>query len=126
MRAMRIRHFRRRCALDWLAIVAILLLALAPTVSQVISAHAPVHRHAVAMDGHAGHAGHHAGASGEDCWSKCGYCDFLAHAPVLGAVAQAIALDAVRAAIPVLAPLWQSRHAAGLRVAQPRGPPPPA
>jgi len=128
LRAMRIRHFQRRRALGWLAIFAMLLLAIVPTVSRVVGAHAPAHQHVMAMAGHAGHAGHHAGANGDDgdCWSKCGYCDFLAHAPVLGALAHVVELQAARPSIPALPALRQTRFATSLLVAQPRGPPVPA
>jgi hypothetical protein len=122
---MTIRHFRQRRTLGWLAILAMLLLALVPTVSRVVGQHAPAHHHEVSQGGHAGHAGHHGGASndGGDCWSQCGYCDFLAHAPVLGALAHALVLAAVHPSIPAPPPLRQPRLAIAFPTAQPRGPP---
>ena len=67
-------------AVAWMGLVAILLLALVPTASRIASACAPVDH-----GGHAAHAHHHADVDahestlpGEDCWSKCAYCDFLA------------------------------------------------
>jgi hypothetical protein len=119
---MTIRHFQNRHAIGWLAILAMLLLALAPTVSRVVGPHAPAHHHEVAQ---AGHAGHHGGAGngGGDCWSQCGYCDFLAHAPALGALAYPIALQAVLPSIPVPQALHQPRLAVAIFAAQPRGPP---
>jgi len=122
---MTIRHFRQRRALGWLAILAMLLLALMPTVSRVVGVHAPAHHHEVSQGGHAGHAAHHGAPSraDEDCWSACGYCDFLAHAPALGALAHALALPAVHPSIPVPAPLRQPRLVVKFSTAQPRGPP---
>lgn len=125
----------------WLAIFAMLLLALAPTVSQWRGAHAPHDGHAAhvaasapaghaAASDHAGHVAHAAlaqDASGDDCagdcWRKCGYCDFLAHAPVLAAVALTIAVSPLPPAIPAPRHRRAPRHAERFSPAQPRGPP---
>jgi hypothetical protein len=128
IRDMTIRHFQNRRAPGWLVILAMLLLALVPTVSRVVGLHAPAHRHGVTQGGHAVHAGHHGGSGGDvgdggDCWSKCGYCDFLAHAPALGALAHPIALHALHPSIPVPPTLCQPRLAVAFSAAQPRGPP---
>jgi hypothetical protein len=126
---MTIRHFQNRRATGWLAILAMLLLALVPTVSRVVGLHAPAHHHQVSQDGHAGHAAHHGGSGiddggdGGDCWNTCGYCDFLAHAPAMGTLAHAIALQAVHPSIPSPPPLRQPRLAIVFPAAQPRGPP---
>jgi hypothetical protein len=122
---MTIRHLRQWRALGWLAIFAMLLLALVPTISRVVGLDAPAHHHQVSRSGHAGHTAHHGGSSGDgsDCWSKCGYCDFLAHAPALGTFAHAIALQVVHPPIPALPPLRQPRCAIAFAAARPRGPP---
>ena len=125
---MTIRHFQNRRAVGWLAILAMLLLALMPTVSRVVGLHEPAHRHEASQGAHAGHAGHHVmpGADnddGSDCWSKCGYCDFLAHAPALGALAHPVALQALHPSIQVPLTLRQPRLAIAFPAAQPRGPP---
>jgi hypothetical protein len=128
---MTIRHFQQRRALGWLAIFAMLLLALVPTVSRVVGLHAPAHHHEASQGGRAGHVAHHGGSGIDaakrddrgDCWSACSYCDFLAHAPTLGALAHAIALQAVHPSIPALPPLRQPRLSFAFVAAQPRGPP---
>lgn len=71
-----------------------LLVALAPTISQwraSASPHAGMHamHHAMAADdAHAAHQ--HSGArkqsSDPDDWKQCGYCDFFAQAPSVGGV----------------------------------------
>ena len=100
------------------------LIAFAPTISRLRS---------LAAGDHATHMHHMGMAHGEqgagdpkpdDCWSKCGYCDFLAHAPAIGGVdhvaptfafakARLAGADSVIAAAP----------AAFAQAAQPRGPP---
>jgi len=125
---MTIRHFQNRRALGWLAILAMLLLALVPTASRVAGLHAPAHHHEASQTPHQGHAGHHGTPGGDvddggDCWSKCGYCDFLAHAPALGALAHPIVLHAVHPSIPAPPALRQPRLAVAFPAAQPRGPP---
>ena len=125
--------YRQRRPLAWLALFAILLVALAPTVSQLAMSlrhdnhHA--HEHAsMQADEHAGHASHAPeahDAPAEDCWSACGYCDLFNHVPALelppcaelvAADLPAVALDADRR---VPASVVQRRSA------QPRGPPLP-
>lgn len=104
-----------------------LLLAAVPTVSQVLGVHAGVHEHmALAGDGEA-HAHHHETAPGhrgvDDCWQKCGYCDFLAHAPLLDAFVHAGAFGVVHPFVPSHGRVLQPRYARVLQIAQPRGPP---
>ena len=125
-----IRRFRRQRWSAWLAIFAMLLLALAPTVSQVLGAHAPHHAHAghaVAASAHADHASHLQPQADDDCagdcWRKCGYCDFLAHAPALATVAHAIVVAPLRAAAPATRHRNEPRVARPFSLAQPRGPP---
>lgn len=108
-----------------------LLLALAPTISQVLGAHAPHHgrvEHVAA--GHAGHAAHmvHAQLPADDdcagdCWRRCGYCDFFAHTPALAYVAQAILISPLRPAVPLTRHRIEPRIAQRFSSAQPRGPP---
>lgn len=111
----------------WLAIVAMLLLALAPTVSQVLGSHAPSHhRDASAHATHASQGHAHASADegcGGDCWNKCGYCDFLAHAPALPGIAYALGLARPVATAAPLERRPAPRRAARFTLAQPRGPP---
>jgi|SRR5690348_6379973 len=128
-----IRRFRRQRWSAWLAIFAMLLLALAPTVSQVLGAHAPHHAHAghaVAASAHADHAAlaSHLQPQADDdcagdCWRKCGYCDFLAHAPALATVAHAIVVAPLRAAAPATRHRSEPRVVRPFSLAQPRGPP---
>jgi len=125
-----IRRFRRQRWSAWLAIFAMLLLALAPTVSQVLGAHAPHHAHAghaVAASAHADHASHLQPQADDDCagdcWRKCGYCDFLAHAPALATVAHAIVVAPLRAAAPATRHRSEPRVVRPFSLAQPRGPP---
>ena len=111
-----------------------LLVALAPTISQwraAASPHAGMHamHHAMAMpDAHAAHAMHgHDGAatpaSDPDDWRQCGYCDFFTLAPAVGGLSHppfaAIALP------QPLPPLFAVARIAPRLVitARPRGPP---
>jgi len=125
---MTIRDYRRRRWPGWLALVAALLLALAPPLSRLLAARAaPVHDHAATA--HAHHEGDGGGSlaqpriSGDDCLGACGYCDFLAHAPLVPN-----AVPDRRACVPVAMPAPAPRidvpaHAPPLRAARPRGPP---
>jgi len=93
----RCRATQRRLA--WFGLFAMLLVALAPTISQwraSASPHAGMHamHHAMAMGdmadpAHAMHmrAAAHGHASDPDDWKQCGYCDFFAQAPSVGGVA---------------------------------------
>jgi hypothetical protein len=132
-----------------MAVVAILLLAVVPTISQVIAsvpAHAalrmlasesaPASGHACEGT-HSDHVGHeqpvpdehanphcrHGDRPGDDCWHKCGYCDFLTHTPALGGFG--FLAQFASALPPQLVPLTreQRAHAAYFPAAQPRGPP---
>ena len=132
---MQLRHLHRRSSVAWLALVAILLVALAPTVSQIEmslrqAAHGAHHAHmqagAAETDAHAGHAAHASEAreaAPEDCWSACGYCDLFSHVPALelpggaGLVEPALPAPAIDLEHAVVA------HATHRLSAQPRGPP---
>ena len=125
-------RLQRTCA--WLGLVAIVLLSIVPTFSQLraaaapvaVEAHADAHHH---CDGAMpGMAEHHDGAPcphhpGDDPWHKCGYCDFLTHAPAIGGFAFvarfAIALPSIAASAADARPV----HAAYFLAARPRGPP---
>jgi hypothetical protein len=89
-------RLQRTCA--WLGLVAIVLLSIVPTFSQLraasgvqlgtaADAHAVARHHCDgAMPGMPEHQDgapcpHH---PGDDPWHKCGYCDFLTHAPAVG------------------------------------------
>lgn len=131
------RATKTRRYLAWMGLFAILLVALAPTVSQL---HASSDGHLGSLIGRAGlHAGHDMAAMGgepasshdhdksgkspDDCWKKCGYCGFLTHSPLTGGFAYLAAFPAPIAvsipdrSIPVRA------HLAYDLAAQPRGPP---
>ncbi len=100
---------------SWLGLLAILLIALAPTVSQLLAQHgrldrildtycsaSPIER---AVESHA-HAGHAAASH----WEACPYCGLFAHVPVLPGVAH-VPLGAVA---PTLFLVWPAAHAARL------------
>lgn len=125
-------RLQRTCA--WLGLVAIVLLSIVPTFSQLRAAAAPVAVEAHAASHHhcdgemPGMAEHRDGAPcphhpGDDPWHKCGYCDFLTHAPAIGGfelvAPLAIALPDVAAFSPDARPV----HAAYSLAARPRGPP---
>lgn len=125
---MTIREYRRRRWPAWLALVATLLLAFAPPLSQLLAARAmPASGEAVAAHHHhrdgAGERSPASHGSGEDCLRACGYCDFLAHTPLLH-----LGVPALPAALPAFAavptPLEVPTAAAPrYGVAQARGPP---
>lgn len=104
----------------WLAVVAMSLVAVMPTLSRLHTS--TCHAHAAAI------VAHHdceqgAGDPSEDCWSKCGYCDFLAHSPGLTSFAYVPAFVALVDRAP---PSLNSPPLATLAyalAAQPRGPP---
>ncbi|TCO41657.1 DUF2946 family protein [Dokdonella fugitiva] len=111
-------------AVAWMGLVAILLLALVPTASRIASACAPVDH-----GGHAAHAHHHADVDahestlpGEDCWSKCAYCDFLAHSPSIANAAYVAPL-LLAPALPPPPARATLRPRAPFTAALPRGPP---
>jgi len=124
---MTIRRFQQR-TLGWMAVVAILLLSIVPTVSQLVAVHSPHAGHAHHAASHAAHVGHYghdlAGQDrDDDCWRKCGYCDFLVHAPALGAIAYVAAFAPSAAPIPVDRSIDQPKYSKHFQAAQPRGPP---
>lgn len=133
LRMMNLGDFRRHRPIAWMALFAILLVALAPAVSQVAAnlrhGGEQGHAHAEAMqaDAHAGHGSHaemHE-APPEDCWSACGYCDLFNHVPALDLPGCG---ELVAADLPALA-IDPGYHVftdvAQRRSAQPRGPPLP-
>jgi hypothetical protein len=122
-RMMGIASRRLQRAIAWMGLVAVLLLAFVPTVSRIASAHP-----ADVQGAHAAHVHHHPGTDphepplpGEDCWSKCSYCDFLAHSPAIANV--------VHVAPPALSPSVPPPARVALRSRTPftstlpRGPP---
>jgi hypothetical protein len=150
---MTLRTARSNRLLAWTGLLAIVLLSIVPTISRVVAytsqplaaATRSLADNATAETGHtckgdhrAGHADHdaplssnehasahcrHGDKPGEDCWHKCGYCDFLTHTPALGSFE--FFAHFATALPPVLVPrtLAQSTHAAYFPAAQPRGPP---
>ena len=122
---MTIRQLERQRCVAWMAVLAIVLLSVVPTVSQIVLRHAP-HVHAsMSAAEHARHVGHTAAAGDRDdeCWSKCGYCDFLAHTPALANIAYVPAFGGAAAPAPLARESSASPFAKPLRAAQPRGPP---
>jgi hypothetical protein len=134
-------RLQRTCA--WLGLAAIVLLSIVPTFSQLRAAGGD-HRAAaapVAADSHASARHHCDGATpdgmaaerhdgapcphhpGDDPWHKCGYCDFLTHAPAIGGFEFVARFST---ALPeIVAPTADARpvHAAYSLAARPRGPP---
>jgi hypothetical protein len=122
---MTIRKLERQRWIAWMAVLAIVLLSVVPTVSQIVLRHAP-HVHAsMSAAEHAHHMGNMPmdGDRDDDCWRKCGYCDFLAHTPALATIAFVPAFTGAVAPAPVDQQRAEPRYAKPLRVAQPRGPP---
>jgi len=135
---MSFRNARQQRTCAWLGLVAIVLLSIVPTFSQLRAASAA--HVAVAADAHAARhhcdsempgmamAEHHDGAPcphhpGDDPWHKCGYCDFLTHAPAVGGF-EFVARFSI--ALPeIVAPSADARpvHATYSLAARPRGPP---
>ena len=133
------RSLHRRRPTAWLALLAILLVALAPTVSQVAmglrhGGHDSHHGHAHAAaatqaTGHADHGAHAAqahDAAPEDCWTACGYCDLFSHVPALELPACAALVAADLPALAIESGYRVATGPAQRRSAQPRGPPLPS
>lgn len=124
---MTIRDYRRRRWPAWLAVVATLLLAFAPPLSQLLAARA-ASAPAGAMAEHHHHAAAPSGGTvapglDEDCLRKCGYCDFLAHAPLLENSVPAMPAGVPAQVAPYLPRITEPAAAPRFRLAQPRGPP---
>ena len=120
---MTIRKLERQRYIAWMAVLAVLLLSFVPTISQVVLAKAPRAHASMSVAGHAGHLGHMpSGDRDDDCWRKCGYCDFLTHTPALATIAFVPAFAGAVAPMPIERPRSES-HYAPIRAAQPRGPP---
>jgi hypothetical protein len=127
---MTIRKLERQRCIAWMAVAAILLLSVVPTISQIVAAHAPHAHVSMTAAGHAHHMGHAPGSGDDqrrdrddDCWRKCGYCDFLAHAPALATIASLPAFTGAVVPAPIDHRRIEPHHAKPTRVAQPRGPP---
>lgn len=130
-----IRSATTQRRLAWLGLLAMLLVALAPTISQwraIASPHAGMHamHHAMAVDGMtdsmpAAHTrgGAHGHAAGSDDWKQCGYCDFFAQAPSVGGVSHP-PLAAIALPQPLPSVFVAVRLAPRFFIAaRPRGPP---
>jgi hypothetical protein len=123
---MKIRRLERQRCIAWMAVLAILLLSVVPTISQIVFARAPhAHMHASMTPAeHARHLAHsHDSGDPDECWRTCGYCDFLAHTPALATIAHLPAFAGEIAPAPTDSERPQPRYAKPIRVAQPRGPP---
>ncbi|RDU94911.1 DUF2946 domain-containing protein [Trinickia dinghuensis] len=126
-----------------LGLLAIWLIALAPTISQTLAAHRHAHGDAVPgvecamhgggmsmpmpmhmrmpMQGADGHASHRPDAQGD--WQACGYCGFFAHLPVLTGLAPALVPAFAAGPISYLAQFVEPSRVARFLAAQPRAPP---
>ncbi len=119
------KHARTNRLAGWLALTAILLLTCMPVVSQVRATFVPhLHDHSLAHQGHEKHAvSGSIDPSDDECWKKCGYCDFLTHTPALAIVAYVPAFVGMPPIAAVDYTHSGARFDSGIRVAQPRGPP---
>jgi hypothetical protein len=109
-------------------LLAILLIAIAPTVSQfraVLRANAVGAHHHLASSDSSGApcADEHAGGLPDDCWKKCGYCDFLHHTPAAGGINYHATFAAIDLVLPVARCIAGTAHSSYAQAAQPRGPP---
>ena len=66
---------------------------------------------------------HDHGGKPDDCWKKCGYCDFLTQTPSLGGFEYIAVFAAGYPPLPATRALMQRAHLLDVRAAQPRGPP---
>jgi len=128
-----IRSIKQRRCFAWTGLLAILLVALAPTVSQLRAANGDGYGSRSGPDiTHAAHGpesalaipcGHDArGKAPDDCWRKCGYCGFLTDTPAAAGIAFVAAPVAATASPPSGRTDIRRRHDPGI-AAQPRGPP---
>jgi hypothetical protein len=133
---MKLRNACTQRTLAWIALFAIALVSIVPSVQQLLAVHAMRAGSAIAMDvahdGHAMGAMQHGvgvddpcshGSPDGDPWHKCGYCDFLAHAPVLASVPLVALLATPLPPVSLVAPPARPVDATRHLVAQPRGPP---
>ena len=128
---MTIHSARHNRIVAWLGVIAIALIAITPTVSQVRAGgrHAMTagmvmeHRAHEASSAALGDTHHHDGTSPDDCWKKCGYCDFFSHSPSIASFAFAAAFEHLMA--PAIATRLRVAdvRASYAQAAQPRGPP---
>jgi len=129
-----IRATGQRRFLAWVGLLAILLVALAPTVSQLRAARGDAHGLPSSSDiAHAAHGpesalaipcGHDPGGKApDDCWRKCGYCGFLTDTPAAAGIAFVSAPVAATASPPSGRVDTRHRHDPYGIAAQPRGPP---
>jgi hypothetical protein len=148
---MTLRTARSNRLLAWMGLLAIVLLSTVPTISRVVAytSH-PLAATRILADNqtaetghacegthHSGHVDHDAPASiehasahcrhgdnpGEDCWHKCGYCDFLTHTPALGSFEFFAHFATALPPVLVSRTLAQHAYATYFPAAQPRGPP---
>jgi hypothetical protein len=150
---MNFRHARTHRPLARLALFAIGLLSIMPTISQLVAGMSGRHDaaasmamamsmpmenmdHASAPTAKAACADHHASAREtdaapcppgaaphEDHWHKCGYCDFLTHTPALQSFDFVVLFATLLPPVIATHALESSAHEAYFPAAQPRGPP---
>jgi hypothetical protein len=109
-----------------LGLLAILMVTLAPTVSQVLASH---HRLSDALETYCsadvatpvqdGKPAHHAGAH----WQVCPYCSLIAHVPTLPGTPVALAALLAQRYVPVAVAPAEVRGQFVHTAAQPRAPP---
>jgi hypothetical protein len=129
------RTTRRQRPVAWLALIAILLLAIVPTISQILATRAVPSGTASTSQHHVAHGASHydrIGLLGTHCpdgdrhgddWHKCGYCDFLAHTPALGHVPYSSQFCVSLPLVLVFVGASPRARSAYSLAAQPRGPP---
>jgi len=139
-----LRNARRQRTCAWLGLFAIVLLSIVPTLSQLRAttsgahdagmshlalegaAHAAMGHRCNGKDHHAAPANHDGKPchkQGDDPWHKCGYCDFLTHAPALGNFEFVARFSTALQELAVPYADAQPVRAAYFIAARPRGPP---
>lgn len=119
------RAAHRRFA-TWLAMAAMLLVAVMPAVSRSLPLHAGMSRMgAKCMMGmeHAGHHSHGTPDDPDDPTAKCGFCTLLAHTPLVAFDVGVVLAPACFPALSPAEPPLRNESVTQLLSAQPRGPP---
>lgn len=119
------RRVHRRLA--WLALIAIMLTSVMPTVSRVVLGPMPMAMAGMAHGhGHGsaeGHAGASHGMPGGSLLDACGYCSLFCHVPLHMAMPPALALGSPEMPPPAMAAVPESPVRTAVLAARPRAPP---
>lgn len=119
------RKRAQRGLFAWLAIAALGLLLVAPTVSRTLAAMSPALTADAPGMGHGSsdtHPAAHQDPAAPHPMDACGYCTLMSHSPAVTAVAMA-SLTALPASLPVMALLPQRAPQLLPLDTRPRGPP---